>query len=437
MDGALLEAHELVATPSLSGHASPHEVAQALSLLLPLLPLDCRARAACVCRAWRAAAAHPALWEELSFERCAARVREETLASLCARAGAALRTLRLDAEACCAISGDGMVAALRNGGCTGVRRLYMPAADLETVNTLTLESAQQLAAACPLLQHAACVVQCDLRDTPAALAALAALPGPNGLKCSSDEDSEADLTQLAECLRANAALVSLDLSDNCMGAEGATQLAEGLRAHTGLTSLNLYMNEIGDAGATQLAASLLANTTLNSLNLGFNNIEAEGATRLVECLRASSSITSLDLGLNDIGDAGVTQLAECLRVNVTLKRLNLYSCYLYDAGATKLAECLRFNTTLTSLDLNNNGIGDAGATQLAQCLRVNTALASLELCDNSIGIAGATELVASLRLNATLTSLNLSTNDIKEEPDLAAFNALWAACPPHCKLICA
>ena len=34
-----------------SGHASLHELAQALSLLLPLLPLDDRARAACVCRA--------------------------------------------------------------------------------------------------------------------------------------------------------------------------------------------------------------------------------------------------------------------------------------------------------------------------------------------------------------------------------------------------
>ena len=56
MDAAPPAASELSAVSRWSGHASPHELAQALSLLLPLLPQDCRARAACVCRAWRAVA---------------------------------------------------------------------------------------------------------------------------------------------------------------------------------------------------------------------------------------------------------------------------------------------------------------------------------------------------------------------------------------------
>jgi hypothetical protein len=90
MDAMHVEAQELSAL-SWDGGVSSHNVASALSMLLPLLPLDCRARAACVCRAWRAAAAHPDLWDELRFERCAAHVTDAALASLCARAGAALR----------------------------------------------------------------------------------------------------------------------------------------------------------------------------------------------------------------------------------------------------------------------------------------------------------------------------------------------------------
>ena len=100
MDATQPEAPALVAALSLGGYTSPHRAAEALSVLLPLLALDDRARAACVCRAWRAAAAHPGLWEELSFTRCVARVNDATLAALCARAGAALRTLSLDADAC-------------------------------------------------------------------------------------------------------------------------------------------------------------------------------------------------------------------------------------------------------------------------------------------------------------------------------------------------
>ena len=161
MDAVLPEAQELSAALRWGGHASPHELAQVLSLLLPLLPLDDRARAACVCRAWRAAAAHPALWKELSFERCAADVDDTTLAALCARGGAALRTLSVDAGACERVTGAGIMAALLGGGCTGVRRLstqlYSPWD--EAGHTLNAEQVQQLAAACPLLQVAASVLQ--------------------------------------------------------------------------------------------------------------------------------------------------------------------------------------------------------------------------------------------------------------------------------------
>ena len=126
MDAVRPGAQELSAASRWSGHTSPHELAEALSLILPLLPLDARARAACVCRAWRTATSNPLLWEELRFAHCAAHVRDATLARLCARAGTALRTLDLDADACTHITAAGVLAALRGGGCTGVRHLNMP-----------------------------------------------------------------------------------------------------------------------------------------------------------------------------------------------------------------------------------------------------------------------------------------------------------------------
>ena len=137
---------------------------EALSFLLPLLPLDDRARAACVSRPWRAAAAHPSLWKHLSFEGCAFEVDDTTLTQLCARAGAALRTLDLDASACTRVTGAGLVAALRSGGCGGLRCLCALDASWTKRFQLSAEEAQQLAAACPALQHAARSVRCSLSD---------------------------------------------------------------------------------------------------------------------------------------------------------------------------------------------------------------------------------------------------------------------------------
>ena len=184
MDAAPPTASELSEESRWSGHTSPHKLAQALSLLLPLLPLDTRARAACVCRAWRAAAAPPVLWAELSFEHCAVCIHNAALTKLCARAGAALRTLNLEAIPYILVTFDGVLAALRGGGCTGLRRLSVPhrlGEHFETCNWLSAEQVQQLAATCPRLTHTACSVRCSPLE---AAAAAAALPGPLLVSCT-------------------------------------------------------------------------------------------------------------------------------------------------------------------------------------------------------------------------------------------------------------
>ena len=93
-------------------------------LVLPLLSLEVRARAACARKAWRVAAATPALLAELDFARCAAQVTDDALKTLCAHAGAELRTLRFDT--CMKVTGEGVVAALHDGGCAGVRCINAP-----------------------------------------------------------------------------------------------------------------------------------------------------------------------------------------------------------------------------------------------------------------------------------------------------------------------
>ena len=62
------------------------------------------------------------------------------------------------------------------------------------------------------------------------------------------------------------------------------QLAECLRVNASLKSLNLYgfgfINGIGDVGATQLAECLRVNTTLKILYIAENNIGAEAMRAL-------------------------------------------------------------------------------------------------------------------------------------------------------------
>jgi hypothetical protein len=66
-----------------------------------------------------------------------------------------------------------------------------------------------------------------------------------------------------------------------LGEGGGRALAETLRLNTTLTSLDLYKNGLGEGGGRALAETLRLNTTITELQLGFNalGIEQESALR--------------------------------------------------------------------------------------------------------------------------------------------------------------
>ncbi|XP_074621745.1 uncharacterized protein LOC141880193 [Acropora palmata] len=223
---------------------------------------------------------------------------------------------------------------------------------------------------------------------------------------------------LAQALRVNSSLSSLDLSDNSISDEGVNSLAQALRVNTSLSSLDLSSNSIGDEGANSLAEALRVNKSLSSLDLSWNSIGAEGANSLAQALRVNKSLSSLNLSLHFFADEGANSLAEALRVNTFLSSLDLHSSSIGDEGANSLAQALSVNKSLFSLDLFCNSIGDEGANSLAEALRVNSSLSSLDLRSNCIGAEGVNSLAQALRVNTSLSFLNLSCNSIDDREQI-------------------
>ena len=159
---------------------------------LRLLPTDCRVRASAVCRAWRDAAADPSLQQDIWFsttEDTTGPLRRQPmnihfLRRLCARAGAALRTMDLSSTcstyACVHIDADEVVEALHAGGCTGLQRLTFPdySHDLSNIHQacLTQHDRELLNIACPALQFCDCAVNCQSAADVAPALAMAAGP---------------------------------------------------------------------------------------------------------------------------------------------------------------------------------------------------------------------------------------------------------------------
>ena len=213
---------------------------------------------------------------------------------------------------------------------------------------------------------------------------------------------------LADVLKVNTTLTESCLDYNIIGDQGAARFAEALRVNKTLTKLGLSWCGIGTDGGGDLAAALKVNMTLTELNLHNNEIGDQGASRFAEALKENRTLTKLDLSLCVIGKDGGADLADALKVNTTLTELNLHDSTIYDQGAARFAEALKENRTLTKLHLTCCYIGKDGGADLADALKVNTTLTELNLHDSTIYDQGAARFAEALKENRTLTKLELS-----------------------------
>ena len=102
----------------------------------------------------------------------------------------------------------------------------------------------------------------------------------------------------------------MTLASNNIGDEGAKAIADALKSNTSLTTIDLRGNNIGDEGAKAIAEALKGNTSLTSINLSNNNIGDEGAKAIADALKFNTSLTTIDLDNNNLGDEGKKAVAE-------------------------------------------------------------------------------------------------------------------------------
>ena len=225
--------------------------------------------------------------------------------------------------------------------------------------------------------------------------------------------SDAGVLSLVEVLKTNtSSLTSLLLSDIKISHQSLKSIAEVLRVNSTLKDLTFKGNKVGVGGTKLIAESLKANTTLKLLSLSRNNIKAKCGRLFSDSLKVNGTLESLTLAKNALGSRGAQLLSDGLRVNTSLRHLDLSWNSIGSEGAESIAETIRVNASLTSLKLLGNNIGDPGANKVSEALKVNVCLEDLNLSFNAIGAAGAESIAEALKSNATLTILDLSFNVI-------------------------
>ncbi len=209
------------------------------------------------------------------------------------------------------------------------------------------------------------------------------------------------------------------LKRNPIGVVGADSLAEMLRHNTSIRTLDLVNTQIGDEGlAAILEVLTYTNRTVERLYLGGNQIQENQAALLANLLADNPVITGLFLNVNHLGDRGVTVLVDGLAENKTLIDLGLASNGIGVAGCNPLLAAVATHPKLSNQDLGYspstgvlgsqpNQIGDIGASAIAHSIARNPTLLKLNLCRNGIGNMGKKALIAALEINQKLRYLIL------------------------------
>ncbi|KAI8605287.1 hypothetical protein EDD21DRAFT_363983 [Dissophora ornata] len=143
----------------------------------------------------------------------------------------------------------------------------------------------------------------------------------------SDNDLRQGADYVAQTLRRNMSLKSLVMTNNNLDPARLSVLADALKLNIGLESLDLSGNRVCGpmiTGINALTQKLTYNKTLTRLTLSNTGLQSEGAIALAEFLPETSTLTQLDLTGNDLVDiAGVMALSVSIRMNKSLTCLDM------------------------------------------------------------------------------------------------------------------
>ncbi|XP_059150572.1 leucine-rich repeat-containing protein 74B-like [Physella acuta] len=237
--------------------------------------------------------------------------------------------------------------------------------------------------------------------------------GEKNVKLKHRSLGSSGIKPLALALRHNTLTENLDLTGNNIDGIGVFYLAKMLEENQTLISLNLSNNCIGSLEA--LSNMLEINTTLKLLSVSGNHLGDSATFCLINSLKNNMSLLCLDLSYNGFSLMGGVHLGKALGINDGLLEINLSWNSLRNQGALAIANALKMNRTLEVLDLSWNGLALDGAIAIQRALQVNKTLKVLDLTNNRLDSKAAAKLAFGLRKNTSLQTLILNTNPLGEK----------------------
>ena len=214
------------------------------------------------------------------------------------------------------------------------------------------------------------------------------------------------------------------LNERGLDDTAATALADSLRTNDCVTSIELRKNRFTHIAVERLAPALAAHN-IHRLDISQNRLGTKGGTALASVLTSSSWPALRTLIVNDcaVGDQGARAMCIALEVHYRLEELRLRGNGIGSIGASALAALLEV-TNAVIIDLSWNNLSGKGALSLVTNIGPNYSLRECYLSHNGIDDHAAKSMLAELTTNSKLRVLDVSYNHITEQSCAVLFREL-------------
>jgi hypothetical protein len=183
----------------------------------------------------------------------------------------------------------------------------------------------------------------------------------------------------------------LNLSGNKLGDSMMKAMMTALQKSTGSSPLEcLYLSNNNINTSSRGLAEFISETrSLRVLDISWNCLRAEGVGEIMASLAMNNSIKELRMGWNSMGQGSLkslVHLCQMLHTNSTLEIMDLTSNQIKEKVAAVIISSLPSNATLKSLILSENPIGPAGGRCVMRQLLNSEIDCTIELQKCNFGV---------------------------------------------------
>ena len=228
---------------------------------------------------------------------------------------------------------------------------------------------------------------------------------------------------MAQFLRFNKSLVTVDFDNNALGDAAASALGKALSCNATLQTLRLPRNDISLTGATAILEGVTRNHELRDLVM-----EISGGTMSpgihIPPLKGLAPADTIDLSSRNFGPMSAAIVAGLIeRYRPQLVSLAIDKNGILTEGAHHFAEMLKSNDDIKTLDVRFCSLGPEGMACLSEALKVNTSVECVLALSNRLGLQGAKDFESVLHHTTTLRYVDLQDNLFPAESKAALLGA--------------